>query len=103
MKTALNFLKDNIISLLLFAIVIAITIIGIVSAGKTAGNESAIIAENSVRRAAVSCYAIEGMYPPSLDYLKENYNLYISDTFIVHYNAFASNIMPDITVIERAE
>ena len=49
----------------------------------------------------VSCYAIEGAYPESFDYLKENYNLYIDeDKYSVQYMVFASNIMPTVTIIE---
>ena len=56
-------------------------------------------AENAVRSAVMACYAGEGVYPPSLEYLEENYGLSIdSRVYTVHYNAFARNIMPDITV-----
>lgn len=56
----------------------------------------------SLRRAAASCYATEGAYPPDLDYLCRRYGVVIdSDRYIVFYDAFAENLMPDITVIER--
>jgi hypothetical protein len=58
--------------------------------------------EDSIKRAAISCYAIEGCYPPTLDYLRENYGVYIDDEkYMVYYDVFASNLMPDITVLER--
>ncbi len=48
---------------------------------------------------AVQCYASEGFYPPDLDYLVENYHLILKeDQFIYFYDAFASNIMPDIII-----
>ena len=41
-------------------------------------------------------------YPENLDYLREHYKLaYNTDRFIVDYDAFASNLMPTITVRER--
>lgn len=53
----------------------------------------------AVRRASVQCYAIEGRYPPSVDYLEENYGLAIDrKRYHVFYEGFASNVMPDITV-----
>ena len=59
------------------------------------------IAKQSVVRAAVNCYAIEGIYPPNLAYLKEHYGLAVDEReYIVHYEAFASNIMPIIEVFE---
>lgn len=64
--------------------------------------EGAAQLENAVRRYAVSCYAQEGFYPPSLAYLKSHYALqYDESQYIVHYEAVASNLMPDITVVER--
>lgn len=58
--------------------------------------------EEALRRGAVTCYASEGIYPPTLDYLVRNYDIKIDEErYIVHYDVFASNIMPDITVIEK--
>lgn len=57
--------------------------------------------EQAVRRAAVACYAAEGIYPPDLAYLQEHYGLQIdSRRYAVSYDVFASNLMPDITVLE---
>ena len=58
--------------------------------------------EDSVRRAAVTCYAVEGIYPPDLAYLQEHYGIQADDSnYTVFYEAFASNMMPDITVVEN--
>lgn len=58
--------------------------------------------EQALRRACVSCYAVEGIYPPDLDYLKEHYGIQVDDSkYAVIYDAFAENLMPDITVIEK--
>ena len=51
-------------------------------------------------RASVQCYAIEGRYPPSVEYLEENYGVMINrKKYHVFYDGFASNVMPDITVV----
>lgn len=56
--------------------------------------------EDSIRRAAVACYATEGYYPPDLEHLKTFYGIQIDDTrYAVHYEVFAENLMPDITVV----
>ena len=58
--------------------------------------------ENALRRAAVSCYAAEGFYPPDVDYMRQRYALQWDETrYVVHYERFASNLMPDITVLEK--
>ena len=58
--------------------------------------------ENALTRAAVSCYAIEGSYPPSAEYLVENYRIsYDMERYVIKYELYASNLMPSITVLER--
>lgn len=58
--------------------------------------------ERALRRAAVACYASEGIYPPSLDYMSEYYGIQIDESrYFVIYDAFAENLMPDITVLEK--
>lgn len=58
--------------------------------------------EEALRRAAVTCYAAEGIYPPDLAYLEEHYGVQIDEQrFAVDYTVFGSNLMPDITVLER--
>ena len=55
------------------------------------------------RRAALTCYAVEGAYPQSLDYLKTNYGItYNEDLFFVDYRISGANIFPDVTIIERS-
>lgn len=56
--------------------------------------------EDSLRRAAVTCYASEGIYPPDTDYIAEHYGVtFDSDRYVVFYDVFAENLMPDITVL----
>lgn len=58
--------------------------------------------ETALRRSAVACYAAEGMYPADLAYLQEHYGIQIDEErFTVIYDAIASNLMPDITVLEN--
>ena len=56
--------------------------------------------EEALRRGCVACYAVEGVYPPNLDYLKEHYGIQVDEErYTVVYTAFAENLMPDITVL----
>ena len=58
--------------------------------------------EEALRRTAVSCYACEGVYPPDVAYMQEHYGLqYDKTAYTVRYELFASNLMPDITVLEN--
>ena len=52
--------------------------------------------------AAVQCYALEGAYPQSLSYLEENYGVQVNHSrFIVSYEAYASNQLPAVAVLEK--
>ena len=60
--------------------------------------------QEQVRRAAVDCYASEGRYPQTIDYLVKHYGLvFDGERYSILYDAFASNIMPDIAVSIRGE
>lgn len=55
---------------------------------------------NAVKRASIQCYAIESRYPPSVEYLEEHYGIVIDhERYNVFYEGWASNIMPDITIL----
>ena len=70
------------------------------TAGRTEEDKAQL--EQALRRSAVACYAAEGIYPPDLAYLKEHYGLQIDEErYTVIYEVFASNLMPDITVLEN--
>ena len=59
------------------------------------------ILEDSIRHAVVKNYAVEGRYPESIAYIEENFGINIDWTkYIVHYRIFASNILPEVSVIE---
>ena len=56
--------------------------------------------EDTLRRAAAACYAAEGVYPPDVAYLEAHYGVRVDwDHYTVDYQVFASNLMPDITVL----
>ena len=72
---------------------------------RTGGNEGTGGAEPARRAdAAVQCYALEGAYPQSLSYLEENYGVQVNHSrFIVSYEAYASNQLPAVAVLEKAD
>ena len=58
--------------------------------------------ETALNRSIAQCYAVEGAYPPSLAYIKEHYGLlYNEELFYVDYQPIGSNIMPDVTILDR--
>ena len=70
--------------------------------GRDLSEESAVAIEAAVTRSARQCYVVEGIYPPDLEYLEENYGLQINKRdFYVNYDAFASNLPPTIKVLSK--
>lgn len=66
-------------------------------------NEIQTIEEN-IRKAAMTCYSVEGYYPSSLSYLEENYGLIIDAKKVnVFYQSEGSNMFPDIMVSKKSK
>ncbi|WP_027399649.1 hypothetical protein [Anaerovorax odorimutans] len=96
-----GFWKSLIIPLIVFLCFIIFLILGVNSILKTSNTESINVLQNSIQRAIIQCYSIEGMYPPSIEYLEENYGIVIEhEKYVVHYEVFAANILPDFYVID---
>ncbi|MBQ2802401.1 MAG: hypothetical protein IJF07_00690 [Lachnospiraceae bacterium] len=58
--------------------------------------------ETALSRSITQCYAVEGVYPPSLNYLKEHYGLtYDEATFLVDYQYYGGNLLPEVTVLYK--
>jgi len=70
--------------------------------GRDLGEEAADAIREAVQRSALQCYVVEGVYPPSLAYLRDNYGLQVNtEDFYVTYDAFASNLPPNVIVTGR--
>lgn len=75
---------------------------GLTASGAT--REGVLVAEASIRRAAVQCYALEGAYPTSYDYLVDHYGVSIdAQLYVVDYQFLAGNLMPSFAVLPYAE
>ena len=89
-------------SLLLTLVILLCFLIGVANLEQGRRTEGRRQLEDALRRAAVSCYAAEGFYPPDVAYLQTHYALrYEEQDYLIHYGYIASNLMPDITVLEK--
>lgn len=95
--------RKDIIKILaiIVALVLAVLLVNrIDTAHETAETE---IVRDAVKNAAITCYAVEGAYPDDVSYLRDNYRLaYDEERYLVNYEAFASNMIPDIYVTEKS-
>lgn len=94
--------RGLVISILVFALIFSAISFAMTHFGNKSSDSQLEIVRSAVKRAALTCYAVEGYYPQSEKYLKDNYGLaYDDDRYVVMYDAFASNLMPSIRVVER--
>ena len=57
------------------------------------------VAEKALEKAVMQCYALEGAYPPNLEYLEQNYGLIIDrQKYVYLYEIVAGNIHPIIGI-----
>lgn len=90
------------IGLLLFAAVLVLFLYGISYMGASTGDRQEASLVNAMERNIVHCYALEGYYPPSLEYMEEHYGLtYDKNMFIVDYQPIGTNLYPDFTIIRK--
>ena len=96
-------LRSALTPIIFTVIVMGMIVFGLNQTEESSKSEGKRILEDSIRRAVVIGYAVEGQYPESIAYIEDNFGIHIDRSkYVVHYSIFASNIMPDITVIELA-
>lgn len=96
--------RKLILSVCLFLVFLLLFYEGIFSLSENTKRRQKENLENALNRSITYCYAVEGVYPESLDYLKKNYGLtYDENRFFVDYKILGANILPDVTIIEKGE
>lgn len=101
MKKRINIAMIGSVTILLFMVLLTgYTMFGIDKFYKNSGKQEASQIKRIIEAEAVECYALEGAYPPDLDYLVKNYGLVLNhDRYYYDYNIFASNVAPQIEVL----
>ena len=97
-------LRSNIMYIVLCTVLITLFLYGInmFSENTLSYQEDSLVL--ALQKDIAQCYAIEGFYPPDLDYLEGHYGLvYDSDTFYIDYTAFGSNMYPDVTILNKSK
>lgn len=95
-------MRNIIISIVVFLLIFLCFWLAVNSASSKTLDEEKETLSAAVSRSVTHCYAIEGSYPESLDYLKDNYGLtYNEDQFFIDYQPLGADIMPDITIIVK--
>lgn len=65
-------------------------------------NQEYQIVQNALERSITQCYALEGTYPPNIEYLQNNYGFtYNTSHFYIDYQYIGGNLRPDVTIIAK--
>lgn len=103
-RSFLDAFKGHLFAIIFFVVIFGLFLGGLTNVEMSSEAERKRVLEESVQKAIVSCYAIEGRYPESVEYLEENYELiYDKDKYGIGYNVFADNVMPDVYIIDYTE
>ena len=90
------------LSILAFLVLFVLFVRGIGSVSESTLSKQQESLETALERSISQCYAVEGSYPPSLEYLKQHYGLlYDEDSFFIDYEYYGSNLLPEVTVLRR--
>lgn len=97
-----SFCRNIIVSIVVFFVVFFLFQYAISSLSRQTEKEKLQTLEAAITRDITQCYAVEGSYPPSLEYLKKNYGLhYDENRYFVDYQPLGTNILPEVTIIRR--
>ena len=98
----IGILRSVAAALVVFALIFCVAISFLDHISAVSDEAQTEMVGKAVHNAVLTCYAVEGAYPPDIGYLVDNYGLaYDEDRFLVTYDAFASNIFPAIRVHVR--
>ena len=92
--------KGALLTVLVFALMIGVLMYGASTVNDVSESKKMAELEDSVRRASILCYAVEGRYPDSAEELCQHYGLsYDENKYMVQLDSFASNLLPDIRIL----
>ena len=65
---------------IVFLLLALLFVLSLTSTAQSSATRESEVLDSALRRAIVTCYAVEGRYPPSLDYIAENYGVLVDET-----------------------
>lgn len=92
----------TILTICVFLAVIVIFFYGINVLGHSTDIREKDSLEKALNNSITYCYATEGAYPESLDYIEVNYGLvYDESKYFIDYRAQGSNLKPMFTIVDK--
>lgn len=102
-KTKYRYWK-TVLSVVTFLLILVCITNAVTSISNQSASKQLDTLEHALQESTVQYYAIEGYYPENLDSLLEKFHIsYDKTKFFIDYRVIASNIMPEITVMQRRQ
>lgn len=91
--------RGLVFAVLVFALIAGLFLLSLISTAQRNDAREEQMISDALQRAIVTCYAVEGKYPPSLAYIYENYGVRVDESrYAVFYDVIAANVMPSVNV-----
>lgn len=89
-----------ILPLLFFVAILCVFLISFLKTTSESKGQQLILTQKAFEKAVTNCYATEGSYPQTSEYIEKNYGVYVDHSlYIVDYEAIGSNVRPTIKII----
>lgn len=96
-----NVAGSTMLSAAMFILIFVLFLFAVSAASKGSVEDQKQSLSEAIDRAVIQCYATEGRYPESFEYLQKNYGIiYDDDRFRVDYVIYGTNMRPDVTIID---
>lgn len=94
--------KSTLLTILIFVSILVCLVLGFNNLNNAQNTEDFKRVEANLASSIIACYSIEGSYPESLEYLRNNYGLYFNeDLYQIHYRFLGDNLMPEFKVFNK--
>ena len=101
-STAIKGARSTRIIVLLLIAALALCVAAYFGVQSAVREQTAQSMRSAIVDTALECYAIEGAFPSSIQYLEDHYGLVVNDKdFLVTYECYADNVAPSVVVVPR--
>lgn len=93
--------KSLVFAIAVFTLLIVLFLVSLLSTARRSDAQEQQVVASALQRAIVTCYAVEGKYPPNLEYIYENYGVRVDESrYAIFYDVIAANVMPSVQVTQ---
>ena len=94
--------RDLVVSILIFCAIICLFWYGFSNTIQANSAQQLNVTRTAIQKSIVNCYAVEGSYPPNIQFVEDHYGIKIDHSkYIVNYELIGSNVMPSVQVLEK--